>query len=253
MIRTLEIAVGLPSVRAFRWSCDERYTGLKSFYAVGRVERGCSEYRSGGKRWCAEPGTLVLKQPGDVHRDLSRGAPVSMQVVVLPSVLVEAVKTARRVHPQLAANDERSAPLHRLHDAIAHGAEALELDVALTEGVAAFAAVASQGAQPAAVRRAVELLRARLSEAVSLEDLAAEVGLDRFYLCHAFRAQLGVPPYAYLTLLRIARAKHLLATGVMPRDVAPRVGLYDQSQLNRHFRRIVGTTPGEFQRRERSA
>jgi AraC-like DNA-binding protein len=26
------------------------------------------------------------------------------------------------------------------------------------------------------------------------------------------------------------------------------VGLYDQSQLNRHFRRIVGTTPGAYAR-----
>jgi AraC-like DNA-binding protein len=43
-------------------------------------------------------------------------------------------------------------------------------------------------------------------------------------------------------------AKQLLAAGVPPSDVAPQVGLYDQSQLNRHFRRIVGTTPGRYAR-----
>jgi len=44
------------------------------------------------------------------------------------------------------------------------------------------------------------------------------------------------------------RAKELLATGLRPSEIAPRVGLYDQSQLNRHFRRIVGTTPGAYAR-----
>jgi AraC-like DNA-binding protein len=44
------------------------------------------------------------------------------------------------------------------------------------------------------------------------------------------------------------RAKELLAAGVRPSEIAPRVGFYDQSQLNRHFRRIVGTTPGAYAR-----
>lgn len=54
--------------------------------------------------------------------------------------------------------------------------------------------------------------------------------------------------FAYLTQLRIVRAKQLLAAGVKPRDIALQVGFYDQSQLNRHFRRIVGATPGEYAR-----
>ena len=62
----------------------------------------------------------------------------------------------------------------------------------------------------------------------------------------AFRAQIGMPPHAYLTHLRIQRAKKLLAEGVRASELAPRVGLYDQSQLTRHFRRIVGMTPARY-------
>jgi AraC-like DNA-binding protein len=98
------------------------------------------------------------------------------------------------------------------------------------------------------VRRARELLRERLAEPVTLDELAAYAGLDKFHLCRAFRAQIGLPPHAYLTRLRIMRAKELLAAGEKPSEVAPQVGLYDQSQLNRHFRRIVGTTPGQYAR-----
>jgi AraC-like DNA-binding protein len=31
-------------------------------------------------------------------------------------------------------------------------------------------------------------------------------------------------------------------------DLAPLVGFYDQAQLTRHFRRLVGTTPARFGR-----
>jgi AraC-like DNA-binding protein len=44
------------------------------------------------------------------------------------------------------------------------------------------------------------------------------------------------------------RLHEAIDAGVKPGDIAPQVGLYDQSQLNRHFRRIVGTTPGQYAR-----
>ena len=79
-----------------------------------------------------------------------------------------------------------------------------------------------------------------------LDDLADCGDLDKFHLWRAFRAQVGMPPHRYLTHLRIARAKALLLRGVRASDVAPLVGLYDQAQLTRHFRRLVGTTPARY-------
>ena len=99
-----------------------------------------------------------------------------------------------------------------------------------------------------AVRRALALLRARLAEPVTLDELAAHAGLDKSRLCRACRAEVGLPPHAWLTELRVVRAKELLASGTAPSDVVPLVGFYDQSRLNRHFRRIVGTTPGRWAR-----
>ena len=96
--------------------------------------------------------------------------------------------------------------------------------------------------------RAREVLHDCLREGVTLESLAQQVGLNKFHLCRAFRDEVGLPPYAYLTHLRVARARRLLARGLGPAEVALEVGLYDQSQLNRHFKRIVGVTPGQFVR-----
>lgn len=153
------------------------------------------------------------------------------------------------VHPQLEAEDERGAAFQRLHDAVRTGADRLALEVAVAEAIESLARVADAKCDHTGpVRRAIELLRLRLAEAVTLDDLAAHADLDKFHLCRAFRAQVGLPPHAYLTRLRIMRAKDLLAAGRKPSEIALQVGFYDQSQLNRHFRRIVGTTPGQYAR-----
>jgi len=70
----------------------------------------------------------------------------------------------------------------------------------------------------------------------------------KFHLCRAFRDEIGLPPHAYLVHLRIARALDLLRARLPASRVAAEVGIYDQSQLNRHFKRIVGLTPGQYAR-----
>lgn len=248
-IRTHVLAVSVPDLRAVRYFSDELHTGMKETYAIARVEAGYSEWWGGGKVWKSGPGSLQIKQPGDVHRDLVRHGPSTFQIITLPARVVESVTGKVRVHPQLEAGDERGAAFLRLHEAVDAGADQLTLEIAVAEAIEAFAVVGDAKCDHTRpVRRAIELLREQLAEPVMLDDLAAHAGLDKFHLCRAFRAQVGMPPHAYLTRLRIMRAKELLTAGVKPSEVAPQVGLYDQSQLNRHFRRIVGTTPGQYAR-----
>jgi len=240
---------GMPGLRAMRWWSDAPYAGVKEAYVIARLESGSVQWWGNGKTWNAVPGSLQLKQPGDVHRDVSLDGPVALQLITLPTALVERVGRLRFAS-QLDAEDARGAAFQRLHAAVRAGADRLALEVAVTEAIDGLAAIADAPcAYTRPVRRAIEMLRARLDAAVTLDDLAAHAGLDKFHLCRAFRAQVGLPPHAYLTRLRIMRAKQLLAEGVKAADVARQVGLYDQSQLNRHFRRIVGTTPGQYARR----
>ena len=88
--------------------------------------------------------------------------------------------------------------------------------------------------------------RALLSARGAHNELAEHAGLDKFRLVRAFRAEVGLPPYEYLTQLRVARARELLRHGVSVAEAAHTLGYYDESQLHRHFRRIVGVTPGVY-------
>lgn len=92
-------------------------------------------------------------------------------------------------------------------------------------------------------------LQAHLTGRVTLRDLARATGLTQYAVLRGFRRATGIPPHRYLTQLRVRRAQELLREGQSPVMVAQLVGFADQSHLNRHFRRLVGVTPGVFARR----
>jgi AraC-like DNA-binding protein len=245
----LELPVSLPGLNVVRATTSSRHTGVKENYGVGRIEHGDTEWWGSGKVWRSAPGCILLKQPGDVVRHLAHRGTTTFTAVVLPTDVVAQALGGQKavVIPQLEANDERAAPFHRLIDAACTGVDRLALEVAVAEAVSALAASSNPHADYSRpVRRALEYIRARLSDTIRLDDLAACAELDKFHLCRAFRAQVGMPPHAYLTHLRIARAKALLLRGVRASDLAPLVGFNDQAQLTRHFRRLVGTTPAQY-------
>ena len=249
MDRSVELPVSLPGLRAVRGTTTSLHTGIKEHYGVGRIEHGDTEWWGGGRVWRSAPGCILVKQPGDVVRHLGHNGPTTFTAVTLPMSDVARVRDQGRavVIAQLETHDERAAPFHRLIDAVCAGVDRLSLEVAVAEAIGALALISdAHSGRSRPVRRAVEYLRERLGDSITLDDLADYADLDKFHLCRAFRAQVGMPPHAYLTHLRIARAKELLLRGVRASDVAPLVGLYDQAQLTRHFRRLVGTTPARY-------
>ena len=55
-----------------------------------------------------------------------------------------------------------------------------------------------------------------------------------------------MPPHAFQTQVRVARAKALLLRGWPISQAAAHTGFADQSHLTRHFKRLVGVTPGQY-------
>jgi AraC-like DNA-binding protein len=102
------------------------------------------------------------------------------------------------------------------------------------------------GREQAPVRRALDYMRASFAADLSLGELAACAALSPFHFARSFRRATGLPPHAYLIQLRLDRARHLLAAGHSPTEVALSVGFYDQSHLTRHFKRTYGITPGQY-------
>jgi AraC-like DNA-binding protein len=96
--------------------------------------------------------------------------------------------------------------------------------------------------------RVKDRMRAEYASNLHLEELAAEVGLTTFQLIGLFKRTVGLTPHAYLTQIRLSMACRHLRHAPRLADVATAVGFYDQSALNKHFKRCYGITPRQFAR-----
>lgn len=81
-----------------------------------------------------------------------------------------------------------------------------------------------------------------------IEQLTRELGCSNRHLVTRFREQLGPPPKTVARLVRFQRAVRLLSRddGRRFAEIAQGCGYYDQAHLNRDFRELGGTTPGDF-------
>ena len=108
-------------------------------------------------------------------------------------------------------------------------------------------APARGGLPPGAMRRVREYVETHLSESMDLAELAAVAGLSVYHFARAFKQSAGVTPHHYLVRRRIERAQEMLARSDLAlSEVALVTGFSDQSHLARHFRQLVGVTPGQF-------
>lgn len=97
----------------------------------------------------------------------------------------------------------------------------------------------------ARVRRAWSLL-VRSAGAMPVPRLAEEVGWSVRHLENRFREQIGLGPKAAARVLRLQRARRLLAAGRGLAETAALCGFYDQAHLSREFKAMTGCTPREF-------
>ncbi len=104
------------------------------------------------------------------------------------------------------------------------------------------------GNEHRAVGRAREIIRAQYGEDLTLDTLAREAGLSSFHLVRVFEKRLGITPHAYLTQVRVERARDGLAGGDRLADIAAGCGFSDQAHLTRLFKRQYGVTPGRYRK-----
>lgn len=97
------------------------------------------------------------------------------------------------------------------------------------------------------IRRAVELMHARLAESLPLEEIAAAAHLSPFHFARLFKKLTGATPHAYLANLRNARAQALLADADLSiTEVSARVGYDSPSHFAKAFRQATGLSPSAF-------
>jgi AraC-like DNA-binding protein len=92
----------------------------------------------------------------------------------------------------------------------------------------------------------------RADEAVSVREIARDIGLCQRRLIQVFTSSVGLTPKRYQRVCRFRRARELVRQAASPDwpHVALECGYFDQSHLIRDFRQFTGFSPGEFHRME---
>ena len=113
----------------------------------------------------------------------------------------------------------------------------------------------SQHSRPlsdAVVDRAVGYMQANYPQALTVDAIAAQVGLERTYFSEQFKKRTGLSPYRYLTRLRLQHAMSLLDTQRYSiSEAAYMVGM-DPHNFARLFKKEVGCTPQAYVRHVKS-
>lgn len=108
----------------------------------------------------------------------------------------------------------------------------------------------STNRQCAAVRRYIDL---HFKEALTLEQLAEEGHMNKYYLSHAFKREYGISPINYMISRRIEESKYLLAeTDLSLSQIAQLLGFSSLSYFSQVFHRSQGISPKEYRNSQRN-
>jgi AraC-like DNA-binding protein len=236
-------------------------------YVFGIVAQQPMRARRGRETHLVRPGQLVAWDPSGAHS----GAAVDEQPWASRLMIVEAADLGALAadteseqlvdvsFPDPVVSDSRLASAFlRLHAALETPTTRLEGDERLARWLEAL--IERAAARPAkqsrrtlrddrALRLAFDYLRDRSTENVGLDELASAAGIGKFRLIRTFRERTGLTPHAFQVAHRVRAARRLLEEGETVGRTAARTGFADQSHLHRHFRRSLGMTPRQYQRR----
>ncbi|HLL76065.1 MAG TPA: helix-turn-helix domain-containing protein [Pyrinomonadaceae bacterium] len=250
----------LRSARALRISIEPRPAYVVVLLLRGELNFGTPELK---------PPAALLAAPGDTLEARGRDAE-TLTLTLAPAFLLDAAVRARLTRddalitfrPPAVTNDARLAEVARSLAAELRDEDAgheIVLDALVEQLVVNLLRrhanisrrdeleLSRVGLVDRRVRRAVELMHARLDRELPLEELAAAAYLSPFHFARLFKKATGASPHAYLAALRIERAQQLLAsTDLSVTEIGSRVGYQSPSHFGKAFRRATGLAPRAF-------
>lgn len=117
----------------------------------------------------------------------------------------------------------------------------------LTESARTAPVVRTNRLQDHYVRTALEFIEANYASDISVEDIAAQCGIDRSYFGKIFHSTMGQSPRRFLLQYRMSRAATLLrSTDMSVAAVGAAVGYDNPLHFSRAFKNVHGICPSDW-------
>lgn len=232
------------------------------YYVIGFIESGTRCLCCNNREYTIGQGNIILFNPNDSHSCVQcdggtldyRGLNIPKETMLSLSEEITGRRTLIGFSENVIKNDELSAYLRSLHNAIMSNSKEFEKEEML---LMLISLLAEQYGQPFSscvpeCSRKIEdtcvFMEKYYSKHITLDELCECSGLSKSTLLRAFTKSKGVTPYRYLQAVRIGKAKELLERGVTPIDVAIQTGFSDQSHFTNFFNMFIGLSPAAYRR-----
>lgn len=225
-------------------------------YTFALTTRGVQDFDYRGATRRSRPGAVVVLHPDELHdgRPGAEGGFGYAGLTILPEALAR-YRPGRSL-PFLAGGVSRNAELMtaiRTALSLDKKASVLEHESAVIELAQTLDAVSDAPAPVSPVTRAVvdaacTMIRDHLEDGISLAELEAATGQDRWQLCRDFRTLRGTSPARYLTQRRLDVVRGGLACRQPLAELADAAGFADQAHMSRQFKAAYGISPGRYAR-----
>jgi AraC-like DNA-binding protein len=230
---------------------------LHETFALGAIETGASRIRFRDRTMSQRAGDVVVIPAREVHTgeaDCPQGWSYRMLYLPVELMTVLGVPADIQFDAPSLPDPELARRILDVHALLEGQPERLRGQTALADVLDALCRRHGRHAEirehadvgRAALGRVRDYLETNYAKPVSLLELSVLGGVSPFHLSRRFRSRYGLPPYMYLELVRVNRARDLLRRGAPISRVAFDTGFSDQSHLTRRFKRVVGVPPGQY-------
>ncbi|MDO5601959.1 MAG: AraC family transcriptional regulator, partial [Oscillospiraceae bacterium] len=104
----------------------------------------------------------------------------------------------------------------------------------------------SDNQQVQAVKKMISYLREHFLERITIDELCADTGYSRFYLCHSFKKMTGNTIIQYVNFLKCQHARSLLLEGNHSvSESAALSGFKNDSYFTKTYKAVFGRLPSD--------
>lgn len=239
-----------------------------NFCEVMYVSDGKGFVTVGGERWSVRGGDIIIYNAGLVHAEESSSeAPMELFFMALSGLKLSELPENHLLPPGLEiirASGDYAATFTACFDRMI-----LEFEVKspfyaeITQNLALILVmyilriIDSQNAhttrllqQNQSVEKAIAFIRENLDADLTLELVAKQCHLSKYYLAHLFSQYQGTSIGKYIQQCRLQEAMRLLTeTPLTVKEVAERIGIQDLSYFCRIFKKETQLTPLQYRKK----
>ena len=228
------------------------------------TEEGGASVRCAGRSERAEPGRVLVCNPGEPHSGNMGGSKVwRYRGFYFEPRALDSLQSTLSIaeEPYFRSSSLPDLGLARalvtLHRTLEFSAaDAFEVEEMMIGAMGLLYArhasanpnriTGPAGRNGALLGRALAILQERFCDSLKLSDVAQDLDMTPFQLIDLFKREFGLTPYALLTQIRLNAACSLLKRGRSIAECAIAAGFYDQAALTKHFRARFAVTPSQF-------